>query len=102
MQLHWPVCGYPAANRTAARHYIWFPSDTDHFIQVGHTATAIRSVYFHTYDDHLNDFYTQMDIYPVTNLLHEMILYAGQWRGIIEPGSTAFTFCRRLKIYCPI
>ncbi len=84
-----------------ARHYIWIPAGTDHFIQAGHTATAIRSVYFYTYDDHLNDFYTQMGIYPVTNLLHEMMLYAGQWRGFIKPGSTAFTFLQALKNILP-
>src|SRR3954470_4068972 len=52
----------------AARHYIWIPTDLEHFLQVGYSMTAKRTLYFYTYDDKHSAFYTKMGIYPVTNL----------------------------------
>ena len=57
-----------------ARHYIWIPKDLEHFLQVRYSMTAIRTLYFYTYDDKYNAFYNRMGIYPVTNLLLEMLL----------------------------
>src|SRR6476620_5249803 len=33
-----------------ARHYIWIPKDFEHFLQVRYSMTAIRTLYFYTYD----------------------------------------------------
>lgn len=30
-----------------ARHYIWIPGQLSHFLQMGNSATAIRTIYFH-------------------------------------------------------
>jgi len=84
-----------------ARHYVWIPQGFNHLVQVRHTATAIRSIYFYTHDDSTNAFYGQMGIYPVNNLLHEMILYTGQWHGHIEPASKPYTFLSALKNILP-
>lgn len=84
-----------------ARHYVWIPQGHDHFVQIRHTATAIRTVYFYTHDDNTDAFYERLGIYPVNNLLHEMILYTAQWHGNMEAGSKPYTFLTALKNILP-
>ena len=84
-----------------ARHYVWLPQGQDHFVQIRHTATAIRSIYFYTHDDNADPFYERIGIYPVNNLLHEMILYTGQWHGNMKAGSKPYTFLTALKNILP-
>ncbi|QJD94845.1 AraC family transcriptional regulator [Mucilaginibacter robiniae] len=80
-----------------ARHYVWVPCGLNHFLKVRHSASAIRSIYFYTYDDDSSPFYSRMGIYPVNNLLHEMMIYTGQWRGHIHPESRHYSFFTALK-----
>jgi AraC-like DNA-binding protein len=84
-----------------ARHYIWIPKDLEHFLQVRYSMTAIRTLYFYTYDDKYNAFYNRMGIYPVTNLLLEMLLYTGQWSGHILPSNKDYAFLSAIKNILP-
>ncbi|HWJ26118.1 MAG TPA: AraC family transcriptional regulator [Flavisolibacter sp.] len=84
-----------------AHHYIWIPRQLDHFIQARYGATAIRTLYFYSYDNDTDPFYNKMGIYPVTNLLKEMILFTEQWNGEIEKTSKAFTFLAAIKNTLP-
>src|SRR5438309_1876250 len=63
------------------RHYVWIPKDVEHFLQVRTTATAVRTLYFFTHDDDTNTFYTRIGIYPVGELLLQMISYTERWTG---------------------
>lgn len=84
-----------------AHHYIWIPQQLDHFIQARYGATAIRTLYFYCYDDKADPFYSKMGIYPVSNLLKEMILFTEQWNGQIDKGNRAFNFLAAIKNILP-
>lgn len=83
-----------------ARHYIWIPQGTEHFLQIGHTATAIRTIYFNE-DAQTDEFYNRTGIYPVNNLLHEMIIYTEKFNGVINPRSKSFVFLTAIKDLLP-
>jgi cupin superfamily acireductone dioxygenase involved in methionine salvage len=63
-----------------ARHYIWIPKDLPHYVKVRTSATITRNLYFYTEDDHTDPFYTKFGIYPVNNLLFEMIGFTNNRR----------------------
>ncbi|MBO9202380.1 helix-turn-helix domain-containing protein [Niastella sp. MAH-29] len=64
-----------------ARHYFWIPKGMVHELEVGSSATVLRSLYFYATDDHLNEFYTKLGIYPASELLIQMINYTERWDG---------------------
>lgn len=84
-----------------ARHFVWIPKGLNHFLQIRHQATAVRTLYFYSTDDDKNNFYNKLGIYPISNLLHEMIIYSGQWRGHIDAHNEHFTFLQALKKLLP-
>lgn len=84
-----------------ARHFVWIPKGVNHFLQVRHQATAIRTLYFYTAGDDSDSFYNKLGIYPISNLLHEMIIYTGQWHGHIDAQNQHFTFLQALKKLLP-
>ncbi|MBV7529129.1 AraC family transcriptional regulator [Chitinophaga sp. sic0106] len=72
------------SNRTyvvPARHYFWVPQGMPHILRIGHSATVLRSLYFYAHDDDSNDFYSQLGIYPASELLIQMINYSERWDG---------------------
>jgi AraC-like DNA-binding protein len=85
-----------------ARHYIWIPKHQEHYIQVRHSRfTATRNIYFYNSDDQQSPFYSRMGIYPVNELLLQMINYTSRWKGHIRPGETGFRFLASLKDILP-
>ncbi|WP_291912372.1 AraC family transcriptional regulator [Chitinophaga sp. CB10] len=71
-------------NRTyvvPARHYFWVPQGMPHILRIGHSATVLRSLYFYSHDDDSNPFYSQLGIYPASELLIQMINYSERWDG---------------------
>ncbi|TDO22864.1 helix-turn-helix domain-containing protein [Pedobacter duraquae] len=83
-----------------ARHYIWIPAGMDHFLQVGPSATAIRNIYF-SLGNQEPPFYNEMGIYPVNNLLHEMILFTERCSGDVEPTNIHYVFLAGIKNILP-
>jgi AraC-like DNA-binding protein len=83
------------------RHYVWVPKGLEHFIKVRTTATAVRSLYFFAGGDEHHPFYSQMGIYPVNDLLLQMIAYSQKWTGRINPGESGFQFLAALKELLP-
>ncbi|SHL25168.1 transcriptional regulator, AraC family [Chitinophaga jiangningensis] len=72
------------SNRTyvvPARHYFWVPQGMPHILRIGHSATVLRSLYFYAHDDDSNAFYSQLGIYPASELLIQMINYSERWDG---------------------
>ncbi|NIG56175.1 AraC family transcriptional regulator [Chitinophaga sp. Cy-1792] len=85
-----------------ARHYMWVPAGVEHYFTHRYPANFVRSIYFYAEeDDYNNPFYTTTGIYPVTNLLLEMILYTAHWEGDIMPGTREFTFVKAMKNILP-
>ncbi|KAA2243291.1 AraC family transcriptional regulator [Chitinophaga agrisoli] len=64
-----------------ARHYFWIPAGMTHVLRVGHSATVLRSLYFYDHDDDRHPFYSQLGIYPASELLIQMINYSERWDG---------------------
>ena len=83
-----------------ARHYIWVPAGMDHFLQVGPSATAIRNLYFWIPED-APSFYSEMGIFPVNNLLHEMILFTERYVGDIDATDQHYVFLEALRNVLP-
>jgi AraC-like DNA-binding protein len=83
-----------------ARHYIWIPPGIDHFLQVRLPSDAIiHNIYYP--DDNKNIFYKNTGIYPVNNLLHEMISYTQRYDTNIKPNEPEFPFLAAIKNILP-
>ncbi|WP_442591571.1 AraC family transcriptional regulator [Pedobacter sp. AW31-3R] len=93
------------ANKTyiiPARHYVWIPAGLEHFVKVRNSATVTRNLYFYTTDDAKFPFYQELGIYPVNNLLFEMLVFTENWSGSIEKNEPAFTFLSAIKNILPV
>lgn len=84
-----------------ARHYVWIPKGLEHFLKVRTSATVTRNLYFYTYDDDKSPFYKELGIYPVNNLLFEMLVFTENWNGNIEKDDDAFSFFSAIKNILP-
>ncbi|WP_306350155.1 AraC family transcriptional regulator [Flavobacterium sp. '19STA2R22 D10 B1'] len=65
-----------------ARHFIWIPANVAHSIHPSSTNVIMRNLYFPV-DKSDADFYKQEGIYPVNDLLLQMILFTNRWKGNI-------------------
>jgi len=84
-----------------ARHYFWIPAGVEHSFTVGHSGTKCRTLFFHTHGDAQNGFYTKIGIYPVSDLLLQMIKFTEQWNAHIFPDDEAFLFLQSIKNILP-
>ena len=80
-----------------ARHYVWLPAGISHYLQVRNPGTVTRSIYYYIDLKEDNPFFQELGIYPVNNLLYEMILYSERWKGIIAQEEPAHQFLSALK-----
>lgn len=83
------------------RHYFWVPAGVKHTLKTGHADTKCRTLFFHTHGDAQHRFYTQTGIYPVTDLLLQMIRHTASWNGHIIPGDERFVFLQSIKNILP-
>ncbi|WP_288881676.1 AraC family transcriptional regulator [Pedobacter panaciterrae] len=85
-----------------ARHYVWVPVGLTHYLEVRHQATVIRNIYFYDQGDTSEPFFQQLGIYPVNNLLLEMIIFTEKWNGNISADNVVpFQFLSSLKNLLP-
>lgn len=85
-----------------ARHYFWIPSKLYHTLRIGQFATVLRSLYFYTHDDEDVAFYSQLGIYPASELLIQMINYTERWDGKhVTQADDNFEFLIALKKILP-
>lgn len=84
-----------------ARHFIWIPPELEHYVL--HTSSTLRvtNLYLPSENDLTHPFFSKMGIYPVTDLLLEMILFSERWQGMVRPGVYAYEFLRTLKYLLP-
>lgn len=84
-----------------ARHYFWIPQGTRHVLKIGHSGTVLRSIFFYTADDGKDPFYSHMGIYPINDLLMQMIKHSEPWDGHVLPGDKRFLFLKVIKDILP-
>lgn len=84
-----------------ARHYFWIPHGLQHILKVSHSATVLRSIFFYAFDDDKNPFYSKVGIYPINDLLLQMIKYTDGWEGSIGPDDSRYQFLTTIKNILP-
>ena len=84
-----------------ARHYFWIPQGVEHQLKVSHSATVLRSLFFYADDDDQDPFYTQVGIYPIHDLLLQMIKYSEKWEGPVSPQHKGYRFLSTIKSILP-
>ncbi len=84
-----------------ARHYIWIPAGVPHSIHPSTPEVVMRNLYFPVEADE-SDFFKKTAIYPVNNLLMELLLFSNRWNGNISPGDDSrFGIARAFKLLLP-
>ncbi|WP_244954735.1 AraC family transcriptional regulator [Winogradskyella helgolandensis] len=63
-----------------ARHYMWIPPKTKHAIYPNSPKVIMRNLYF-PLDAMTSNFYKNEAIYPINNLLLELLLHTKSWNG---------------------
>lgn len=65
-----------------ARHYMWIPSGVTHAIYPSSPNVIMRNLYF-PMTSNSSGFYKKEGIYPINNLLMELLLHTKNWNGDI-------------------
>lgn len=64
-----------------ARHFVWVPAGMKHNVELRSSVVMVRNLYFPADLFPKDHKLRKMGIYPVTDLIMEMILYTEKWRG---------------------
>lgn len=84
-----------------ARHYIWIPAGVKHSIHPSSSNVVMRNLYFPTYETD-TDFYDKINIYPVNDLLIELIMFTNRWNGNIFPvEEPKYSIAKAFKLILP-
>jgi AraC-like DNA-binding protein len=84
-----------------ARHFMWIPAGLEHSIHPGSANVIMRNLYFPTDLSDLN-FERIAGIYPVNDLLLNMILFTKQWVGDLTINEKeAYTFTAAIAFILP-
>lgn len=78
-----------------SNHYIWIPKNYPHNLMFNTQDLYIINIYFP--DKETDGFYQELGIYPVSNLLAEMLSFSEKWQGDYYKGSWEFEFLITLK-----
>ncbi|MBS2096756.1 AraC family transcriptional regulator [Carboxylicivirga linearis] len=82
-----------------ARHFLWIPAGIRHLVDSRTSIKKVHNIFFPTFlfpKDHKVK--QQEGIYPVTNLLMEMIYYTESWQGeVSKSDSMRYEFLTALK-----
>lgn len=83
-----------------ARHFMWIPEGVEHSIHPSSEQVMMRNLYFPAkiFED---DFYKNEGIYPITDLLLEMLLFTKRWNGNLEPGTRDYSIALAIKSLLP-
>jgi len=66
-----------------ARHYMWIPSGVVHAIYPNSPRVIMRNLYF-PMTLNPSKFYKKEGIYPINNLLMELLLFTKNWKGDVK------------------
>ena len=80
-----------------ARHFVWIPAGLDHFIELRTSITMMRNIYIPPAALAPNIFHSKMGIYPVSNLILEMISFTEHWsENITKKESEKYLYMKTL------
>ncbi|SHF36801.1 AraC family transcriptional regulator [Pedobacter caeni] len=80
-----------------SQHYVWIPKGVVHHVKFNTKELTIFNIYFPDESQSPTGFYEELGIYPVSNLLREMISYAENWQGHVFFGSWEYEFLKTMK-----
>ncbi|BAV04588.1 transcriptional regulator, AraC family [Filimonas lacunae] len=84
-----------------ARHYMWIPPGRIHSIRANAEHVMMRNLYFPV-EKGENEFYRHIGIYPVNDLLLEMLFFTDRWNGqVTAEQKAAYHFVLSLKYILP-
>ncbi|EFK57139.1 AraC family transcriptional regulator [Sphingobacterium spiritivorum] len=84
-----------------ARHYIWIPSGMKHSIHPSSPEVIMRNLYFPKFETD-TDFFDKINIYPVNDLLIELIMFTNRWNGNIFPvEEPKYSIAKAFKLILP-
>lgn len=84
-----------------ARHYMWIAPHVEHSIHPGSAEVTMRNLYFPV-DVMDSLFYSETAIYPVNDLLLQMIIFTNRWSGDIDiHNRSSYFFALALKSILP-
>ncbi|MPT35360.1 MAG: AraC family transcriptional regulator [Flavobacterium sp.] len=83
-----------------ARHFIWIPDTIKHSIHPSSENVMMRNLYFPV-DKNEHSFYNNEGIYPVNDLLLQMMLFTNRWNGNLKKGSRNYFIARAIKAILP-
>jgi AraC-like DNA-binding protein len=84
-----------------ARHYMWIAPGVLHSIHPGSEAVMMRNLYFPA-EKGEGLFYSKTAIYPVNDLLLQMIWFSNRWNGDIDKADkSSYRFALALKSILP-
>lgn len=83
-----------------ARHFMWIPAGVRHSIHPSSENVIMRNLYFpvENMESEESGFYGTEGIYPVNDLVLNLLLYTKQWKGNLNNGSDHFMIAGALKI----
>lgn len=84
-----------------ARHYVWVPAHTGHQFVHRTPATVARTIFVGIKEKFDQPFFRQVGIYPVNQLLLEMLVFTEKWPGNALPGTLAYRFLEVLILLLP-
>lgn len=80
-----------------ARHYMWIPAGVLHSIHPGTPNVIMRNLYFPR-ENSEDEFYSKIGIYPINELLLQMIIYTNRWSGdLLSNDKRAWHFLKAIK-----
>lgn len=83
-----------------ARHFMWIPAGVKHSIHPSSKNVMMRNLYFPI--DKLDDsFYFKEGIYPITDLLLELILFTKRWNGDLLLKTRSYAIVTGIKAILP-
>ncbi|MBN9284974.1 MULTISPECIES: AraC family transcriptional regulator [unclassified Flavobacterium] len=83
-----------------ARHFMWIPNNIRHSIHPSSENVMMRNLYF-PIDKNEHSFYNNEGIYPVNDLLLQMMLFTNRWNGNLKKGSRNFVIAKAIKAILP-
>lgn len=83
-----------------ARHYMWIPPGVKHSIHPNSEDVMMRNLYFPVEKKDVV-FYEEEGIYPVNDLLLNLLLFTNRWKGDLYKGSRNYIVAKALKVLLP-
>lgn len=83
-----------------ARHFIWIPGGIKHSIHPNSENVMMRNLYF-PIEANEDAFYKREGIYPINDLLLQMMLFTNRWNGNLKKGSRNFIIASAIKAILP-